>query len=438
MQLHKAGFSHAKKLIKEGKVDRESQWKLTRKERKKLPPEMFLGKDGSEFKFPYGKKGKVYRRGVIAAKTRAAQHGYTEIEDAAAELLDMIDANKDVKNELILHGIVGLDINAVDVINKYKEKQFDVIRINSPGGYVVDGYALYNYFMDKDVDVVIDGWCGSVATVIACAASKVSIPENGIYMIHNPAGGAFGESKDLLKEAEVLDKIKDGIVKIYSAKTGIDSDKISQMMDDETWLSGRDAFKLGFVDEVIPEASYQMNFDLSGLGFNKVQMPEQALSVVGFSKELEKRTRRNSMKEIFLEKASVLNIEGAAEMDEMELVTRVLKAYDEKLQAFDIASRVAKLKERVGDDFAMLFGKISAKVDEADLEQLVAKVEKLQKIVNELGEQHADDNGSSDTNGIDDVVMKKVHEIMEAEGLKESEALVELAKREPELVARWQ
>lgn len=109
VKLNRKGYEHAKKLIEEGKVDKESSWSFTTEDEDKLLGEdnwdeyakWFLAVDDehdemtkTHYKFPYGKNGKVYRRGLIAAKQRAAQNGYDEIEKAADRLLKLIDGDE--------------------------------------------------------------------------------------------------------------------------------------------------------------------------------------------------------------------------------------------------------------------------------------------------------------------------------------------------------
>jgi len=117
IRLNTEGFNHAKRLIREGKVDRESEWSFEAEDGNKILEEggwkeyrkWFLAIDTeaeeetkARYKFPYGKNGKVYRRGVIAAKVRASQFGYDNIREAADELLQMIDKEEEEKKILSL------------------------------------------------------------------------------------------------------------------------------------------------------------------------------------------------------------------------------------------------------------------------------------------------------------------------------------------------
>ena len=90
-----------------------------------------------------------------------------------------------------------------------------------------------------------------MATVIALAGKSVKMAENGFFMIHNPRGGAYGESKELKTIADLMDKMKKNIINVYSEKTGKDSAEISDLMDNTTWMTAQEAKEYGMIDEVL-------------------------------------------------------------------------------------------------------------------------------------------------------------------------------------------
>ncbi len=139
------------------------------------------------------------------------------------------------------------------------------LRIHSPGGSVLDGHAIYSALKrhDGQITVAIDGLAASMASVIAMAGDRVTMAENGFIMIHNPSGMALGESDDMRKAAELLDKMRDGLVNIYVARTGMAVKKIEKMMDEETWMNSTEARGLGFIDDVTEEIDIAAKFDLS-------------------------------------------------------------------------------------------------------------------------------------------------------------------------------
>lgn len=139
-----------------------------------------------------------------------------------------------------------------------------MVNINSPGGSVVDGYAIYNMLraFKGEVTVVVDGIAASIASVIAMAGKKIIMPENALMYIHDPLVGMFGNAEELRKTAEDLDKIKESILSIFEARTGADRAKISAMMADETMMTAKEAKALGFCDEILPENRAVAKFDV--------------------------------------------------------------------------------------------------------------------------------------------------------------------------------
>lgn len=171
--------------------------------------------------------------------------------------------NKGEAAEILFYGDIGDSwepdsITAKDFAKELQEiaPRDVVLRINSPGGSVFDAHAIYNVLKTYKGDVTahIDGLCASAATVVACAAKKVIMPKNALFMIHDPACYAFDALKadDCRKTADMLDKIKDSILEIYLTKAGgkTSRDTISKLMENETWMTAEEAEAAGFIDEI--------------------------------------------------------------------------------------------------------------------------------------------------------------------------------------------
>jgi ATP-dependent protease ClpP protease subunit len=126
------------------------------------------------------------------------------------------------------------------------------LRINSPGGSVVEGTAIYNALRRHQggLTVHIDALAASMASVIAMAGAPVYIADNALLMIHNPWTVSMGDSDQLRREADLLDKLKDSLRNAYVRKTGMEADRIAEMMDQETWLDAVEAVALGFADAI--------------------------------------------------------------------------------------------------------------------------------------------------------------------------------------------
>lgn len=130
--------------------------------------------------------------------------------------------------------------------------------INSPGGDVFAAAQIYNMLMDYpyDVTVMIDGLAASAASVIAMAGTKVQMSPVAMMMIHNPATIAIGDTEEMKKAIKMLDEVKESIMNAYEIKSGLSRDKISRLMDAETWFNAKKAVELGFADEIMFFANF--------------------------------------------------------------------------------------------------------------------------------------------------------------------------------------
>jgi ATP-dependent protease ClpP protease subunit len=126
------------------------------------------------------------------------------------------------------------------------------LRINSPGGEVIEGTAIYNALKRHaaGVTVHIDAMAASMASVIAMAGSPVFMADNALFMIHDPYTFAAGTSEELRKSADLLDTMKGNLVRSYVSKTGLPEKEIEEMMAAETWLGATEAVALGFADAI--------------------------------------------------------------------------------------------------------------------------------------------------------------------------------------------
>lgn len=122
------------------------------------------------------------------------------------------------------------------------------VRINSYGGSVSEGLAIYNLLQDYKghLRTVVDGFACSAASVIFMAGAERIVPESGLLMIHNAWSRATGDSNAMKKAAEDLEKQTQPSVNIYVSKTGLSEEKVKEMMDHETWITSKEAFELGF------------------------------------------------------------------------------------------------------------------------------------------------------------------------------------------------
>ena len=134
-----------------------------------------------------------------------------------------------------------------DVVKALKEAEGKDLNIyiNSPGGSVFAGLAIYNILKRSSgkKTCYIDGLAASIASVICMAGDEIIMPSNSFLMIHKPWSGCWGNAEELRKSADDLDIIEQGIVDVYKSNL-IDEEKIEEiktLMAEETWLTAEKA-----------------------------------------------------------------------------------------------------------------------------------------------------------------------------------------------------
>jgi ATP-dependent Clp protease protease subunit len=140
------------------------------------------------------------------------------------------------------------DLRAAGSVSKIR------LRVNSPGGSVFDGLAIYNTLLSHGATVTaqVDGLAASIASVITMAASEISMGDNAMMMIHNPASLIGGDANEMRKMANTLDKVKTSMITAYRRHSSLSAEKIGALMDAETWMTAGEAVdKYGFAEEVI-------------------------------------------------------------------------------------------------------------------------------------------------------------------------------------------
>jgi len=126
------------------------------------------------------------------------------------------------------------------------------LSIHSPGGSVLDGWAIYNRLLEhkRDVTAKVEGYAGSMASVILLAANHRVMPENSWQMIHYPYAAIQGTAEEMANYSEQLAKIEKGIVAAYVKRTGLEESEIRDMLKKESFLSAEESEAFGFADEV--------------------------------------------------------------------------------------------------------------------------------------------------------------------------------------------
>jgi len=126
-----------------------------------------------------------------------------------------------------------------------------VVEINSPGGNVWDGLAIYNMLRGRQAPVTtrVVGIAASIASIIALAGDTIEMAEASLFMIHDPSGMVAGTSDDMRKMANALDQHAEILAGIYTKRTGKTSAQIRAAMTAETWFTAREAIQFGLADK---------------------------------------------------------------------------------------------------------------------------------------------------------------------------------------------
>lgn len=140
-----------------------------------------------------------------------------------------------------------------DALAEYPDAKEIAIYINSYGGSVFEGTAIYNQLKRHSAHktVYVDGFACSIASVIAMAGDTVVMPRNALMMIHNMSMGVYGTAAELRQAAENLDTINQAGMAAYLEKAGdkLDPEKLKEMYDAETWLTAEQCMTLGLADQ---------------------------------------------------------------------------------------------------------------------------------------------------------------------------------------------
>lgn len=159
----------------------------------------------------------------------------------------------EIRKENWIEKILGSEGSDADALNLRDALELVdtpklTVKINSMGGSVSEGLAIYNQLNDfkGEVTTIIDGFACSIAAVIFMAGDVRVANEGSLLMIHNAWSNITGDHNELAKAAEDLKKITQPSINIFNSKSNLDEQKIRELMDKETWLTSQEAFDFGF------------------------------------------------------------------------------------------------------------------------------------------------------------------------------------------------
>lgn len=140
------------------------------------------------------------------------------------------------------------------------------VRINSEGGNLFEGFAIYNQIRAADAEnrvVMVDALAASAASLIAMAGDEIQIAKNAWIMIHNPMAIAVGDYRDFEEQAVLLRQLRDSVADTYADRSKVESAEAADMMDEETWMDSDLALEKGFADQEVEQMAVAAKLDIS-------------------------------------------------------------------------------------------------------------------------------------------------------------------------------
>ena len=143
-----------------------------------------------------------------------------------------------------------------EALNNESNKPLNIY-INSYGGEVFEGFAIYNMLKRYKgfKTVIVDGIAASIASVIAMCGDKVVMNEASMMMIHNASGVCIGNAEEMQKVVNALEQMNEVIKDVYRARTNLTDERLEELMNNETFMSAKECVEYGFADTILENNS---------------------------------------------------------------------------------------------------------------------------------------------------------------------------------------
>jgi len=252
--------------------------------------------------------------------------------------------------EVVIYDEIGAwGVDSKSFIEEVKQISTEniLLRINSPGGSVIDGLSIHDAIkrMPQNVTAQIEGLAASIASIIALGADQVTMSENSLFMIHNVWGGETGGAKDMRKAADLMDKMGDRLVNIYVGKTGLDESTIRNWMDEETWFTADEALEAGFINLVEKPIALAAKYDVQKLNYKNKSLVVDMFNSNKKIKKMENQIEelKNFISDLFNKKESVKEVKI---LDNKEVMAKI-SSLEESIT--DSNKNVTDLTEALGE-----------------------------------------------------------------------------------------
>lgn len=241
--------------------------------------------------------------------------------------------------------------------------------IDSIGGDASIGLAIYNFLKSYNakVEVEIIGMAGSIASVMAMAASKgkLSIARNAFMVIHKAWGASIGNSEELRQAADVIDKYTAQVVDIYAQRSGKNTEEIAALIENgDYWMSGVEAVEQGFADSVFNDNAQLL------VAAHLIQLPAQYKNVPADIKDkLRYNSKSTNVKQEQQKIPSIASIKQSAATEESSLKTPYSFFNNLKQEFMHIVSQIKEAFAGVKDQYT------APNTEDKSAEQSIALVE---------------------------------------------------------------
>jgi ATP-dependent protease ClpP protease subunit len=230
-----------------------------------------------------------------------------------------------------------------------------ILRINSPGGSVYDGLAMFNLLKDLDVTVIIDGLAASAASLVAMAGKNVQIQETATMLVHGISTLVWGNKDDLEKAKIDVALLEEQIIKAYLSKIAIDEEALRDLMAQDRIMASEEALGKGFVDEILPLRK----------GISK--LVENIQNYFNQAPPAPTNDSGGQMKQLLMSLIAVLAM--AADATEDAVVAAVTAIRDENKVLRDKTQKLETDLDEAQTLNAELQGKLDAQVEQAEAEK---------------------------------------------------------------------
>lgn len=180
-----------------------------------------------------------------------------------------IEASANDQAEILVYDVIGWPYNDAGDLVRYVNSLGDkdiLVRLNTPGGDVFDGMAIFNALANHKgkVTIRIEALAASMGSVLAMAGKEIQAYSNTMMMIHDPWTYMAGNQYELREMADLLEKISGQMLDVYAGRSKVGKREMKEIMKAETWYTAKEAKEKGFIDTILETGkAAKAQFDLT-------------------------------------------------------------------------------------------------------------------------------------------------------------------------------